>query len=132
VIVGYEAYENISVKIRKVDDVGKIVQGLGTLGVTDLNGPNFAIDNEDGLKAQAQKLAIDDAKAKAKVLAGNLGVRLGKITSFNDNNLYSVPMYATNSMDKSASGIAPSAAPAVVPAGENLITSDVTLTYEIR
>ncbi len=130
VIIGYEASENITVKIRKVDDVGKIVQGLGTLGVTDLNGPNFTIDNPDLLKAQAQKLAIDDAKAKAQVLAKNLGVRLGKITSFSDNGNYPMPMYATAKMD-SASGVSVSA-PAVVPTGENLITSDVTITYEIK
>jgi len=129
VITGYEAYESISVKIRKIDDTGKIIQELGVLGVTELSGPNFTIDNEDGLKAQAQKQAIDDAKEKAEVLAKNLGVRLGKITSFNDNGNYPTPMYATAKMD-SVSAIAPTVAP--VPTGENLISSDVTITYEIK
>lgn len=131
VIVGYEAYESITVKVRNVDDVGKIVAGLGTLGATDMNGPNFAIDNEDALKAKAQKLAIDDARAKAEVLAENLGVRLGKITSFSDNgNNYPVPMYEK----AMTTGVAPNSAPLVaqVPTGENTITSDVTITYEIR
>ena len=33
------------------DLTGKIVEGLGALGVSDLYGPNFAIDDEEGLKA---------------------------------------------------------------------------------
>ncbi len=128
VLTGYEAYENITVKIRKTDDVGKIIQGLGTIGVTELNGPNFTIDNEDTLKAVARKSAIDDAKAKAKSLAKDLGVRLVKITSFSEGGNYPVPMYAKAMAVDSVAG----AAPAVIPTGENTISSDVTITYEIK
>ena len=128
VIVGYTASESITVKVRNTDDVGKIMQGLGTVGVSDLNGPNFSIDNEDGLKAQARKKAIDDAKEKAKVLAKDLGVRLGKITSFSESGNYPMPMY-TNMMAKGASD---ESAPATLPKGENTISSDITITYEIK
>jgi len=129
VIVGYTASESITVKVRNIDSVGDIMQGLGTTGVSDLNGPNFAIDKEDVLKAEARKKAIDDAKAKAKVLAKDLGIRLGKITSFSENNNYPI-MYARNAMMKESTGVVP--APAVIPKGENTISSDVTITYEIR
>lgn len=129
VITGYEATESITVKVRNTDDVGKIMQGLGTLGVSDLSGPNFAIDNEDGLKASARKNAIDDAKAKAEVLAKDLGIHLGKITSFSESGNYPVPMYSAKMMDNAVSNVA---APAQIPKGENTISSDVTITYEIR
>lgn len=129
VITGYQASESITVEVRNTDDVGKIIQGLGTLGVSDLNGPNFSIDNEDGLKADARKKAIDDAKGKAMVLAKDLGVRLGKITSFNESGNYPVPMYSKSAMMDSVSV---SSAPAQIPKGENTISSDVTITYEIR
>ena len=129
VITGYTASESITVKVRNTDDVGKIMQALGTLGVSNLSGPNFAIDNEDGLKAEARKKAIDDAKAKAELLAKDLGVHLGKITSFNEGGNYPVMYSAKSAMMDSASS-AP--APAQLPKGENTITSDVTITYEIR
>lgn len=129
VITGYTASESITVKVRDTDDVGKIMQGLGSLGVSDLSGPNFAIDNEDGLKAEARKKAINDAKAKAEVLAKDLGVRLGKITSFSESGNYPMPMYAKAMMEDSVSS-AP--APAEIPKGENTISSDVSITYEIR
>jgi uncharacterized protein YggE len=129
VITGYTASESITVKIRNTDTVGDIMQGLGTTGVSDLNGPNFAIDKEDTLKAQARKLAIDDAKAKAQSLAKDLGVRLEKITSFSENGNYPI-MYAQGAMMADKAVSAP--APAVIPKGENTISSDVTITYEIR
>ena len=129
VIVGYEAYESISLKIRDVDSVGKIIQDLGTVGVTELSGPNFAVYKEDEFKIKARKEAIDDAQLKAKVLAKDLGIRLGKITSFSEGGNYPSPMYAKTMMLDSAVA---SSAPAVLPVGENTISSDVTLTYEIR
>ncbi len=130
VITGYEAYESISLKIRNTDDTGKVIQGLGTLGVTELNGPNFTVDNEDALKATARKSAIVDAQTKAKALANDLGIRLGKITSFSESGNYPVPMYAKAMMGATLDTA--SSAPAVVPAGENTISSDVTITYEIK
>ncbi len=130
VIVGYEAYENINVKVRNTDDAGKIVESLSTLGVSELNGPNFAIDKEDDLKAEARKQAIGQAKEKAEVLAKDLGVRLGKIISFNESGNYPVPIYNRAVMEASAYK-AEASAP-TLPKGENLITSDVTITYEIK
>jgi len=130
IIVGYTANESITVKIRNTDNVGKIIEELGTLGVSDLNGPNFAIDKEDSLKDSARKLAIDEAKMKAKKLAKDLGIHLGEITSFSENGNYPMPMYEKGVMGLSADSSVQ--APAVIPKGENLITSDITITYEIR
>jgi len=129
VIVGYTASESITVKIRKTDDAGVIMQDLGAAGVSNLSGPNFAIDKEDSLKAEARKKAIDDAKAKAEVLAKDLGVSLVKITSFSENGNYPI-MYASKGMALDSVSSAP--APAEIPKGENTISSDVTITYEIR
>jgi uncharacterized protein YggE len=130
VLTGYEASESITIKIRNLDNVGAIMQGLGTVGVSNLNGPNFAIDNPDAVQAQARKLAIDDAKSKAEVLAKDLGVTLGKIESFSDSSGGYPIMYAQNA-GMSAAAV-PATAPAVIPAGQNTISSDVTITYEIK
>lgn len=131
VIVGYTASESITVKVRDTDNVGKIMQGLGTIGVTDLSGPNFAIDDEDALKMEARRLAIKDAKEKAKTLAKDLGVRLGRIANFQEDGGYYPVMYKTEvanmALDASAQ-----AAPASLPAGENTISSTVTIMYEIK
>ncbi len=133
VLVGYEAYENISVKVRDVDSVGKLMQDLGAIGVSDLSGPNFAIDDEDTLKAEAKKLAIEDARAKAKALAKNLGVKLGDVMSFyDDSSDFGSPMYYGRDMMLSSEKAYGAPAPAELPKGENMINSNVTITFEIR
>ena len=106
------------------------MQALGTSGVSNLSGPNFTIDNQDSLQMQARKKAIDDAKTKAQSLARDLGVSLGKISSFSDSNGGYPMMYAAK--DSMSAGVAPTTAPAVIPKGQNTISSDVTITYEIK
>ena len=130
VIVGYEASESITVKVRNIDDVGVIMQDLGTVEVTNLSGPDFSIDDEDALKTEARRLAIMEAKEKAGVLADDLGVRLGKITSFSEGAGGFYPVFGKE-MLMSADG-ASSTPRAQLPTGEQTINSAVTITYEIK
>lgn len=130
VIIGYTATQSITIKVREVDNANVIRTGLADLGLTDISGPTFSIDNEDAFKDQARSKAIIDAKAKAEVLAKELGVRLGKVVSFSENNGGYYPMYEAKAMmSADSTGAAP--AP-TLPKGENKITSNVTITYEIR
>ncbi len=128
-IVGYTVSETITVKIRNTDNAGKVIADLGALGVSSLSGPNFTIDDEEGLKAEARKKAIEDARAKAEVLAKDLGVNLGKITSFSENSNNGIyPYYAKTTLESFDTA---SSAP-TLPKGENTITSEVTITYKIK
>lgn len=129
-VVGYEVSEYISVKVRDLEKAGELVGGLGDLGVGEISGPNYSIENEDELKAKARKMAIDEAKGKAEVLAKDLGVRLVRIVSFSEGGDYPI-MYGRDMMAVAESKVGAAPAPEL-PAGENKITSNVTITYEIR
>lgn len=129
-IVGYTANQSIAIKVRVVDSASIIRTGLAGLGITDISGPTFSIDNEEGFKDQARSKAITEARTKAKVLAKDLGVQLGKVVSFSENaggNNY--PMYEAKTM---MAGAGADVTAPVLPKGENKITSNVTITYEIR
>jgi uncharacterized protein YggE len=129
-IIGYTATQSITVKVRDVDNANIIRTGLASLGITDINGPTFGIDDEEGFKDEARSLAITEAKAKAEVLAKELGFKLGKVVNFSENSGNNYPMYEAKSM-MSDSAMGASVAP-TLPKGENKITSEVTITYEIR
>ena len=128
-IIGYTVSDTITVKIRDTEMTGKIVDGLGALGVTGLSGPNFAVDNPDAVNAQARANAINDAKEKAEVLATQLGVRLVRIVRFSENG-GGYPMMAYDMKSESAVGAA--APMPAMPVGQNKYTSSVTLTNEIQ
>lgn len=130
-IVGYTATQSITVKIREVDSANTIKTGLAEIGITDISGPTFSIDNEDNFKDQARSQAINDAKAKAEILAKELGVKLGKVVSFYENNGNGYQRYELKSAMTSSVAMDSVAAP-TLPKGENKITSNVTITYEIK
>ena len=128
-IVGYTATQSITVKVREVDNASVVRTGLADVGVTDISGPTFSIDDEEGYKDQARSNAIAEARVKAKVLAKELGVKLGKVVSFQEDGVNNYPMYESKMM---ASGASADASAPVLPKGENKIVSNVTITYEIR
>jgi len=128
-IVGFTVSQTVEVKIRDLDMVGKILAALGDAGVSNLYGPNFTIDNEEAIQAKARKVAIQDARAKANVLAKDLGVRIIRVVNFNENGRG--PIFYGKTMDARSLESAGSPTPEI-PAGENEIVVDVSVTYEIR
>lgn len=128
VVVGYEASESVNVKIRDTKNVAKVLSILADAKITEVSGPNFQIDNPEKLKADARVKAIADAKDKAKALGKSLGVEINKIISFSDDNGGVYPMmYKATAMDV---GVSSSASPNIA-AGQQKITSNVSITFEI-
>lgn len=132
-ITGYQVSQSIEVKVRDTAKAGDVLQGLGSLGVQNISGPNFGFDDDQKGQNEARAAAIKDAHEKAEVLAKQLGVRLGKVASFSESGS-PVPYFATYkggvAMDMAVSN---QAAPApTLPTGENETSVNVSITYEIR
>lgn len=127
-ITGYQVNESLEVKIRNLDNVSNVLDGVVTAGANQVNQLSFEIDNPDALKAEARAQAIADAKKKANELQSQVGISLGKIVNFSENTGgYPVPMM----YDAKAVGLGGGSGPSV-PVGENEITVDVSITYQIK
>ena len=72
----------------------------------------------------------DEAKVKAEVLAKELGVKLGKVVNFSENSGGNYPVMYEKSM--MASDMSTASAAPTLPKGENKITSEVNITFEIK
>ncbi len=130
VIVGYEVTQHFNVTVRNLELINDLVGALAVANVTEMQGPNFAIDKEDDLRAEARKQAINKARAKAEALASDLGVTLVRIVSFSEGQNYQG--YGREMMMTAKSDAGGSAPAPELPQGEQKITSNVTVTYEIR
>ncbi len=129
-ITGYQVSETVEVTVRDLSKVGAFLSGLGTLGVQNVSGPNFTLENTNTGPDTARAAAIANAKQEAELLATQLGVHLGKIVNFSESaGGYPPIMYATSAKLDSSMGAAPVPQ---VPAGENTYNSSVSVTYEIR
>lgn len=129
VLTGYEVSQSITVKIRKIDDAGKILIAVGDKGATNISGITFTVDKKDAIEADARDKAIKDAQAKAKVLAESLGVKITRVVSFSESG--NAPMYSRFDMAGGAMLKSADIAPAL-PVGENKFTSNVNIAYEIQ
>ncbi len=130
---GYMSSRTIEVKVRNLDNAASFTEGLGTLEVTNLKGPEFTVDDEDKVVTEARNDAIKNAQEKADQLAKALGVKIVRIVNFSestDQNYPPQPMFM-KSMD-AAAGSAAVSTPESLPQGQNKYTSNVSIVYEIR
>jgi uncharacterized protein len=130
-LTGYEVSQTIEVKIRDIKEAGELFTTIGSNGAQNISGLNFTIDDIETVKAKAREKAIKDAREKADVIANQLGVRLVRITSFSENT--ASPYFYARDMVGVSNQAAPEKAPSPeVPAGEQEIVSNVSVTYEIK
>ena len=91
--VSYEVKRYLEVKIKEVDKVGGIIKGVLANNIDGIESLNFFVDNQEELKDQVRKMAIDNAQAKSVKVSEQLGVNLIKIINFSEN--FTVPQFAT-------------------------------------
>ena len=99
-----------------------------------MSGLSFTIDDEDAFKADARKQAIEDAQEKAEVLADNLGVRIVRMNGYWEEE-GGYPGYYGMGGGMEYGDMAVSSQKAIapeLPTGESKITSEITITYEIK
>jgi len=128
VLVGYEVFQSLQVKIRDLEKSGQIVQGAADAGANQVGDLTFAVDDQKRGEAEKQtrKDAIKEAKEQAKEIAKQLGVGLIRIIDFSEQS------YAPRSdyMLKEAYGSG--GATPQIETGENKIETTVYITYEIN
>ncbi|PJE58278.1 MAG: hypothetical protein COU81_01575 [Candidatus Portnoybacteria bacterium CG10_big_fil_rev_8_21_14_0_10_36_7] len=133
-IIGYSVSQSVEIKVRDFDQIGEILSRAAELGTNSLNGPNFTIDDPEVYKAEARAKAIAQAKDKAKVLADQVGIKLGAIVNFSENfggypiiSAYGgdVSMGLGGAIEKSLP------APSIEPGSEE-VSVNINISYEIR
>jgi uncharacterized protein YggE len=123
-IIGYEITQTLEIKIRNLEKIGEILEQSVGVGINQISSLRFAVDNDKELKEEARNLAIADAKEKAKKLASQLGIRLIKISGFDEGTGFDYPIYRELGMGGAAEK-------PQIQIGENEIVVNATLIYEI-
>jgi len=128
-ITGYEARQQILLTFRNVDGVGKaldsLIQNDGALTASVA----FSIDDNKPAQAEARRLAIQDALAKAQAMAQTANVKVGKVLSLNDVGSNPIPQ-PFDSFRGPVGAAAP--AGAQLPAGQLDITIRVQVQFSIE
>ena len=123
----YVATQTIRILMKDLTKYDELIEGLTDTGVNNISGIEFKSSKEEALKANARKLAVIDAKAKAEDLVAGLGQKLGKAFTITDNSPvnYPQPRYEM-AMMKMADGIAGND---TLAAGEIEIIANVSVSF---
>lgn len=123
-IVGYQASNRVTVRIRDVTKVANTIDTLVTAGANDIGGVVFIVSKQSQLLDEARKKAVDDAHRKAEVYAKAANVRIGAPVSITEEGSGGpVPMRATFKADAVGAPVAP---------GEETLRITVQVSYEIK
>lgn len=125
-ILGYEAANMVTVRIRDLAIVGTVLDVLTQNGANRINGINFGLQNPRPHQDEARKRAVHDAKSKAQLYADAAGVTLGQINSISEANSSPRP----HMMGRMAEAMSADAVP--IAEGELGLRSNVTIVYGLE
>lgn len=123
---GFDATNSVTVTVRKINELGRILDSSVAAGSNQINGITFGLDKPQPVMDAARKLAVADAKRKADLYVSAAGLRLGDIVQISEGGGYQPPpvAFAQARADKSAD--------VPIAAGEQVISVDVNMTWEIK
>jgi uncharacterized protein YggE len=87
-IIGYEARNTLTVKVRRVTDLGRIVDALVAAGANQVEGPYFSLDRPEAAQDEARVQALRNARARAELYAREAGFSRVRIVSMTEGGGY--------------------------------------------
>ena len=126
-LIGYTVTYNLTVTVRKLNELGKVLDDLVASGADRLTNIAFTADDLEKLMDEARAKAVAEARKKAEIYTSGAGANLGQVVTISEGHAhpyrhfeYQVPMKAG---DHSSLPIA---------AGEHEMSMTVTVTYTIK
>jgi uncharacterized protein YggE len=123
-VTGYSASNSVSA-VTDVADAPGAVDAAVEAGANSISGPGMSSSNAETLYRQALGKAVDEARARAQVLAKASGRSLGGITSIVEGGSTDGPQpyYAERAALDSATPIVP---------GQQETTATISVTFSLR
>ena len=126
-ITGYEARNTVSVKVRDLGKLGKIMDTLVAEGANELNGPSFEVDKPDEAYDEARRAALEKAQARAEMYAKALNLRVRRIVSIDETSGgFRPPVPMMRAMAMEAKG-----ADTTISPGESSLGVSLNIVFEL-
>ncbi|MBN9119720.1 MAG: SIMPL domain-containing protein [Planctomycetes bacterium] len=87
-IEAYEVSNRVRVRVRKLGELGKVLDAAVGAGSNRVSGIEFTVSDATAVRDQARRRAVADARHRADVLAKEAGVRVGCVVSLQEQSVY--------------------------------------------
>lgn len=122
-LIGYRVVRRMTAKVRALDELGAVLDGLVTAGANEVGGAQMSASDPSAAEHEALRAAVAAARAKAQVLAEAGGVTLGPVARIEEEAGRAAPMPRMQML---------TAAGAVADAPTEVAAGDLTVTRHIR
>jgi uncharacterized protein YggE len=124
-LIGYTASYNLTVTVRKLDGLGKVLDDLVDAGANRDVSVSFGCSDPEKALDQARARAVAEARKKALIYVKGAGAALGQVLSISEGSHYPWRTYRFEHLAKSAD------APLPIAVGQQEMRVTVTVTYAI-
>jgi len=130
-IIGYEARNNVQVRVRRLGEMGKIIDTLIAAGANQVDGPSFTLDEQKEALDEARTQAVTEGRQRAELYARAAGMRVIRLLSISEGGGY-YPVQQTFAVaERGMAAPAPPPPPAPVSPGELTLGVNVSMQFEI-
>lgn len=130
-IIGYEVRNEITVKVKDISTIGKILDSALRSGANQVNNIYFDKAEKGDLENQALTQAVLNAQSKATAIASALGMQLGRVLSVNDSGAQIFMPENRNMMDSAKLNMVNNEYSVPISPGQIKITARVAITFEM-
>jgi uncharacterized protein YggE len=120
-LIGFQANNQITVKIRDIGQLPNILDRAISAGANEMSGIEFVVSEQGKLLDKVRADAIADARRKAEIYAEAAGMKVGRVMAISEEGP-AAPPRTFQAMRAGAAAIAP---------GEQMLRAVVTVSYEL-
>lgn len=128
---GFTARSTIRAEVRRLEDLGKLIDASIASGATEVSGVQFLASNTDEARRSAMTEAVRQARADADAMARAAGGTLGRLIALNSGGI-SQPIYSglDNVVVTGAMLMSGGAPPTSIVPGDLTVTAQVFGRWE--
>lgn len=131
VLEGYNAYRSVKITVDNLELIPKVTDLALASGINEVSGFEYQIKDIEGVKKEAAKLAIKDAKEKAQLLADGFEVKIASPCDLQFTETGSFMPYR-NRMLMASAAVADNAPEADYEIQEITVTSQVNAVFSFN
>ncbi|HEX2083641.1 MAG TPA: SIMPL domain-containing protein [Xanthomonadaceae bacterium] len=127
IITGYQASNTVSIKVRDLAKLGKVLDALVASGANQVNGPSFEIDEPEAVYDEARQAALKKAQVRAEMYAKSLGLQVRRIVSISEGGGFHPPV----PMPMMAMARGKAEADTAISPGETALSANLDVVFEL-
>ena len=129
-IIGYEARNTLNVRLRRLGQMGRIIDTLVSEGANQIDGPSFTVDEQREALDEARTEAVASARARAELYAKAAGLRVGRVLSISETGGF-YPVSQIVVTGRASGAMAPPPPPTPIAPGEVALGISLSVQFEL-